>query len=276
MQDLTVFLHYHWKMVLKPTGRPEIRESGKPELNDEADWNSFDSDAYVDHNYRELRPDDEQIIRIVRDYFCDHFQRNPGLPDSGIDVGSGANLYPALTLLPWCTGMTLFERAGTNVQWLERQVPGYDANWDAFWDVLSELKPYAAVEDPRPALRLAAHVKQGNLFHLPERRWGIGTMFFVAESMSTSIEEFREGVRRFAECLTPGAPYAAAFMEGSKGYSVGDEFFPACSVDATDVRDSLAPFTEGEVQVSLIGIPEDPLRVGYDGMIVACGKRNSA
>ncbi|KAF4409975.1 MULTISPECIES: SCO2525 family SAM-dependent methyltransferase [Streptomyces] len=259
-------------MVLRPPAPGVVKAQ---ELNDDADWNAFDSEAYVAHNYRDLRPDDEQIIRIVRDYFTDHFRRHPGDPVPGIDVGSGANLYPALTLLPWCSEITLFEYAATNAAWLERQVTGYEPNWDAFWDVLREARPYAGTENPRAALRLAARVKQGNLFSLPEARWGIGTMFFVAESMTTAHEEFQEGVRRFAECLLPGAPFAAAFMEGSEGYAVGDEFFPACSVTGAQVRDTLTPFAEGEVQIHSIGIPGDPLRVGYKGMLVACGRRNS-
>ncbi|MEU4686712.1 SCO2525 family SAM-dependent methyltransferase [Streptomyces xinghaiensis] len=247
------------------------------ELNGETDWNAFDSDAYVEHNYRHLRSDDEQIIRIVRDHFRDHFRRHPATaPVPGIDVGSGANLYPALTLLPWCSEVTLFERAATNVRWLERQVAGYEANWDAFWGVLREVEPYAGIEDPRAGLRLAARPKQGNLFDLPERRWGIGTMFFVAESMTTSHEEFRVGVRRFAECLRPGAPFAAAFMEGSTGYSVGGESFPACSVEEEQVREGLAPYSESDMHITRIGIPgERPLRQGYEGMIVACGRRRS-
>ncbi|NJQ02360.1 methyltransferase [Streptomyces sp. PLAI1-29] len=245
--------------------------------NGDTDWNAFDSNAYVDHNYRALRPDDEQILRVVRDFFRNHFDRHPSGPVPGIDVGSGANLYPALALLPWCSEITLFERAATNVRWLERQTPGYEANWDAFWDVLKEKEPYASVADPRARLRPAARVKQGNLFDLPVGRWGAGTMFFVAESMTTSHDEFREGVRRFAECLTPGAPFAAAFMAGSTGYRVGTELFPACSVTGEQVRDALDPFTESEVEITHIGIPGGySLREGYEGMVVACGRRDRA
>ncbi|NBM18404.1 SCO2525 family SAM-dependent methyltransferase [Streptomyces sp. GC420] len=253
-------------------------EDGKrQELNDEAPWDSFDPLAYVDHNYRRLRDDDAQIIRVVRDYFTDHFsRRNPAGPISGIDVGSGANLYPAFTLLPWCEDITLYERSEANVVWLESQVPSYGANWDEFWDLLSRSEPYARVADPRAALRKVTRVKQGNLFDLPHAGWGIGTMFFVAESMTTSFKEFQGAVERFTGALVPGAPYAAAFMQGSVGYAVGEEFFPACSVDVDQVRETLAPFTDGEVRITPIGMPPGGgLRPGYEGMIVACGRRNS-
>ncbi|CAM5649016.1 hypothetical protein SANTM175S_10556 [Streptomyces antimycoticus] len=55
----------------------------------------------------------------------------------------------------------------------------------------------------------------GSLFDLCSgaERWDLGTMFFVAESITTSLDEFRRGVGCFMSALNPGAPFAAAFME---------------------------------------------------------------
>lgn len=260
-------------MVLRPTDIPARKRP--PVLNDEADWDKFESSAYVDQNYRERRTDDTQIIHIARDFFTDHFKRYPGPLVRGIDVGSGANLYPALTLLPWCDTIDLFERSATNTAWLKQQVPAYESNWDSFWNVLSEAEPYSAINDPRTRISKAVGVTQGNLFDLPRASWSIGTMFFVAESLSTEPDEFHGAVECFARALEPGSPYVAAFMEGSTGYSVGGEHFPACSVDEADVRKALASHTDGEVQIARVGIPDAPLRHGYEGMLVACGRRNS-
>jgi hypothetical protein len=257
------------------------------ELNAEASWDLFDSHAYVDHNYRFLRSDDAQILHIVRDHFSDYFRQKPGDPGSpgspvlGIDVGAGANLYPALSMLPWCDTITLFERSATNVKYLEGQRPHYDAHWNEFWDVLREKDAYRDLphdEDPRARFRRTVEVEQGDLFSLDRfrGRWSMGTMFFVAESMSTSYQEFATGVERFMRALAPGAPFAAAFMEGSQGYKVGDRFFPACSVTETEVLAALAPYAEKDVRITPIGMPGGALRPGYEGMIVACGRRGSA
>jgi hypothetical protein len=257
---------------------PEARHR----LNADAPWDAFDPAAYIDHNYRYLRSDDEEILQIVRDHFSDHFagrSANSGAPVHGIDVGAGANLYPALAMLPWCDGITLLERSAANVAYLHGQRPHYDRNWNAFWDVLCKENAYCELpEDPRARFRRIVTIEEGNLFDLDRHRgrWSMGTMFFVAESMSTAHREFETGVERFLRALAPGAPFAAAFMEGSLGYHVGKEHFPACSVTEAEVRDALTPLSAGKVDIRLIGMPDGPLRPGYEGMIVACGRRGSA
>jgi hypothetical protein len=248
---------------------------GAEQCNNDAPWEGFDPEAYVDHNYSPLRSDDARIVRLVSDHFGSCLRGECDVPLSGIDVGAGANLYPSLIMLPWCDEITLYERSPANVEWLEQQLNGYDPNWDEFWGVLSGVEPYSRIEEPRGRLQEIASVKQANLFDLPQTRWGLGTMFFVAESMSTLFSEFEGAVRRFAECLLPGAPYAATFMEGSRGYRVGEEFFPACSVYERDVRRALDPYTEGEVRIHHIGMPDGALRPGYEGMMVACGRRRT-
>jgi hypothetical protein len=98
-------------------------------------------------------------------------------------------------------------------------------------------------------------------------------MFFVAESMTADPREFALGVARFMGALAPGAPFAAAFMEHSQGYHVGDHFFPACDVGETEVGHSLAPFADRfEVQ----RLKAEPgVRDGYSGMILAHGWRKN-
>lgn len=255
-------------------------------LNSQAPWDAFDSAAYVDHNYGSLRSDDARILEIVRKHFADHFRDHfTDGPDGsgerlrGIDVGAGANLYPALSMLPWCGEITLFETSAANVAYLNGQRESYDAHWDQFWAALCEQEVYAQrVADPRAAFRQAVRIERGNLFDLGDHpgTWQVGTMFFVAESLSSSEAEFFLAVERFMRALAPGAPFAAAFMEGSVGYNVGGQEFPACSVTENEVRKSLTPYAEGEnVAITPIGMPGGALREGYEGMIVACGRRGS-
>ena len=255
-------------------------------LNAQAPWPEFDSLAYVADNYHKLQDEDAEIISIMRDHFGEYFREHPG-PAVGIDVGAGANLYPALAMLPWCKEITLFERSPQNLAYLERQSASdsYDTNWDQFWDALCESPEYAGFEgDPRERFREVVRVESGNILdsdlgeQLGERQglWSVGTMFFVAESMTTSHEEFGRGVASFMRALAPGAPFFAAFMEHSEGYHVGDAFFPACDVSESEVRKSLEPFA-GEISPLRVERLKTPvnLRAGYSGMIVAYGRRNS-
>ncbi|MFE5815418.1 SCO2525 family SAM-dependent methyltransferase [Streptomyces sp. NPDC056479] len=254
------------------------RSSGGVQLkNAEVRWAAFDPIAYVDHNYRDLQAEDAEILHMVRDHFGDHFQKQGGGPVSGIDVGAGANLYPALAMMPWCEEITLFEHSSANVSYLRSQVDCYDGNWDQFWDALRGHEAYNSLGmDPRERFRKVVSVEQGDLFDLAryERRWSMGTMFFVAESMTTSYREFRLGVERFMLALAPGAPFAAAFMEHSKGYHAGEHFFPACDVGESEVRESLEAFVT-DVKVQRLE-SEAEVRDGYSGMIVAYGWRSNS
>ncbi|MEV0266103.1 SCO2525 family SAM-dependent methyltransferase [Streptomyces sp. NPDC050617] len=246
-------------------------------LNRDAPWDSFDSQSYMQHNYSALRTDDEEIINVVRDYFSDHFRTNPERPVSGIDVGAGANLYPAFSLLPWCDQITLYERSAQNAAWLRNQVPRYDDSWAPFWQVLCKEEEYQDITDPRARFKHSVTVEEGDLFRLPERlrNQGVGTMFFVAESLSTSHREFEGAVAAFIGSLAPGAPFAAAFMENSGGYWVGDDLFPACEVGSAEVEASLDPHATVKT-LRRFGLPEGPVREGYTGMILACGRRDPA
>ncbi|MFF8091967.1 SCO2525 family SAM-dependent methyltransferase [Streptomyces sp. NPDC016675] len=241
--------------------------------NADAPWSKFDPEVYVDNNYRTPLEVDRQIVRLMREHFGRCFSR--GVPDSvrGVDVGAGANLYPALSMLPWCEKILLLEFARPNVEYLERQVSsgGFDTAWDAFWDVLSEAPAYAAVE-PRSRFGEIVRVERGNLFDLDgHRRWDMGTMFFVADSMSECPDEFKRGVRCFMNALGAGAPFAAAFMKESVGYRVGEHDFPAYRVNEDRARESLEPFT-AELEIHDL---HHVVRPGHEGILLALGRRNS-
>ncbi|MFJ8104717.1 SCO2525 family SAM-dependent methyltransferase [Streptomyces sp. NPDC096132] len=243
--------------------------------NADVRWDDFDPQEYIRHNYLAMQAVDEEIISRVRDHFSDHF-RGSGRVPSGIDVGTGPNLYPALAMLPWCDRITLLERSARNLDYLNSQVYGYDPHWDQYWDILCEDPAYAEL-DVTPRVRFREAVQQpepGSLFDLraDTRRWDLGTMFFVAESITTSLEEFRRGVGCFMGALKPGAPFVAAFMEHSLGYRVGEFEYPARDIDGAEVRKELENFTP-DVKVYRLHNPHDLVRHGYCGLILAQGTR---
>jgi hypothetical protein len=249
-------------------------------LNSDVDWDAFDSLEYRDHNYQDVRDDDREIVRLIRDFFAGAGVSN----GRGVDVGPGANLYPSLAMLPFCRTLDLCEYSASNVAWLETQKRGFDANWDEFWAIYRQDPAYAAVRDPRARFREIVTVEQSSVFTLPTRAWDLGTMFFVACSLSTDIAEFVDATHRFVDALVAGAPFAAAFMARSRGYEVGDLWFPAVAVEVGDVTQALATVAY-DVKVVEIESPS-PLRSdvkhGPDGqvvsipvgMIVATGRAN--
>ncbi len=248
------------------SSRPDQHESTK--LNGDFPWDHFDSNWYYDHNYKVLRDDDRQIVEVVRDFFA---TRDPSSHRHGIDVGSGTNLYPALTMLPLCDKITLYEYSASNVSWLQREIRSYSSSWDAFWELLAKEQLYKSVDSPRKTLAAKACVERGSIFDLPKSWWDIGTMFFAAESISSAPPEFQTALDSFIRSLRPGAPFAAAFMEKSLGYPVGTCRFPAVAITVNDVENCLAGDTK-DLEISRVGLTSNPLRAGYGGMILATGR----
>jgi hypothetical protein len=242
--------------------------------NADAPWSLFDPDVYVDNNYRTPLQVDLEIVRLMRDHFTRCFEDSGSRTARGIDVGAGANLYPTLSMLPWCEKVLLLEYARPNVKYLEKQLSpdGYDAAWDPFWDVLCQVPAYAEV-DARRRVTDIARVERGNLFDLEggARRWSLGTMFFVADSMSEAPEEFHRSVRCFMKALEPGAPFATAFMKESLGYRVGAHDYPAYRVNEQTVHESLQRYAQ---DLQILDLP-DSVRPGHEGMLLALGRRNA-
>ncbi|HET6213563.1 MAG TPA: SCO2525 family SAM-dependent methyltransferase [Micromonosporaceae bacterium] len=238
-----------------------------PARNQDFPWDTFDSQAYYTHNYWSMHDADRKIIAVIRDFFAGA-DIDPAT--RGVDVGAGTNLYPAMAMLPFCSHVDLIEFSASNVDWLEKQVPGYGGSWDDFWKLFTEHDAYERIADPRTQFARKVSVQRGSVFALPRRHWGLGTMFFVACSLSEKMTEFHAAVEDFAGALAIGAPFAAAFMENSQGYPVGDRKFPAVDIDVDTVRDCLASVAYN-VDISRIDIGEK-LRDGYGGMIVATGR----
>jgi NNMT/PNMT/TEMT family protein len=254
-------------LVADPHSRAAILPLSRTAVNAEIEWDRFDPDQYWSYNYGTLRTDDAEIIDIVKDFFAG--TRTRAGSARAIDVGTGANLYPALTMLPYSSKVTLFDHAHSNLSWLSRELADPRDSWLDFWHRIADGHPrHQAIDRPLERLRRRARVEPGNVFSLTPDHYEIGTMFFVAESITTQQEEFCRALHLFVNSLVPGAPFAAAFMRGSSGYVVGQQPFPACWVDEQDVREALTPVARS-VQVTRVN--STGLREGYHGMMVATG-----
>jgi hypothetical protein len=247
-----------------------------PQGNRDYPWEKFSPEEYFRYNYVGFRQDDRQIVEIVRKFFVETFSSSPLPPGArGIDVGTGANLYPALTMLPFCHSITLYEYSVSNVAWLKSQQargwPSWNEAWDKFWADLCLDSAYEDVSDPRKQLSRRVTVEQGDVLDRPvHERWDVGTMFFVAESITGKREEFLDAVDHFFAMLKPAAPFAMAFMEHSEGYHVGSQPFPATDIGPSDVLECLGARADN-VKLHRLGPGNKPLREHYTGMIVAHG-----
>ncbi|MFI0367033.1 SCO2525 family SAM-dependent methyltransferase [Actinomadura sp. 1N219] len=243
-------------------------------FNRDVSWDRMDLPAYWQSNYQDPHGDDLSFVAMIAAFMIEHLQGRTGL--QGVDVGTGANLYPAFSMLPFCSALTLTDLSPSSIDWLTRELGGSLAAWTPFWDEFAKIPAYAAAGPLHEAVgaRTRIEIKQASVFDLPDEQWDVGTMFFVAESISGDREEFRTALARFVGALRPGAPFAMAFMENSQGWRVGDQEFPAVPVSVADVVASMPFYTELH-RVHRLSAAEKPIRSGYTGMILACGIKRS-
>lgn len=255
----------------------EIEVEHAPVCNRDVDWDEFNPNAYFAHNYGHLRPEDAEIIKIVTAFFGEALQGPP--QGRAIDVGTGANLYPAMMMLPYASDLTLVEQSESNCRWIGEQLAQPHGSWTQFWNAVAEDRPayqgieWAAKQEDKAVsavMRKRATVVHDSLFDIKPDQYDLGTMFFVAESITTQMSEFEHATGLFVGSLKPDAPFAAAFMCDSSGYWVGDRNFPACSVIDEDVERALAQTAK---DVKIYPVESKDLRDGYGGMIVATGRR---
>jgi hypothetical protein len=250
----------------------------KPRRNADGRWETFSSHEYWRVNYKDMQAEDQEIIGRVNRFFRRVFNGRPGA-QRAIDVGSGTNLYPALLMLPWTEQILLTDHSESNVRWLRGHVMDDDVPWawHPFWRKMRGFEGYRQIDEPRGQLRRActghpgqAGIEQRSVFDLPQARWQLGTMFFVAESITEDREEFRAAIDAFVGSLQPDSPFAATFMAGSSGYPVGGEPFPALRVTLDDVMDHFKELNVSGLNVDLLRTAKR-VRKGYEGMIVATG-----
>jgi hypothetical protein len=245
----------------------------EPGTRDNAElWSDFDAVGYWKHNYASVLPEDAQIIRRASNFLIEAREGRPPIT-SAVDVGAGTNLYPALLMLPWTEHIVFTEYAPANIDWLSENLidePG-DWAWQPFWDLMAERPGYANVEQPRRRLVTGHEVRRLSIFDLPARTWDLGSMFFVADGITSDEAIFEAAVRSFLRALTPGAPFMMAFMEGSAGYDVSGVRFPAVEVTPGSLNALLAGLPVTGTDVLRTDNSVRRLRPGYDAMLLVTG-----
>jgi len=240
--------------------------------NDAVAWSDFDADEYWHINYSSVLPEDAEIIQCASKFLIEACGP-PSHSKRAVDVGAGANLYPALLMLPWAEHIVFTEYAEPNIDWLAENLPDASGEWQwqPFWDLIADRACYRAVEQPRRRLAAVHEIRRVSIFDLPPRTWDLGSMFFVADGMTTDAAEFELAVRSFLNALKPGSPFMMAFMEGSSGYDVHGVRFPAVRVtpESLDALLTDLPVTGASVLRTDNSIRR--VRHGYDAMLLVTG-----
>jgi hypothetical protein len=243
-----------------------------PMRNRDVDWDAWPVEDYLSENYREIHPSDLAVIdhhsRFYREFAAEGFARS-------LEFGAGPNLYPLMLAAAVSRHIDAVEPSAASVAYLTRQLgTGPDPSWDGFYRECRARRP-----DLPTSLHLAmrrVEVKRGTAADVERDAYDLGSMHFVAESVTEERDEFRALCARFVGSVRPGAPVVAAFMENMGRYGLGDgSRWPGYPVDMDRVADAFAGTTE-DLVLSRIDADETLPDYGYTGMVLLTGRRSGA
>lgn len=240
-----------------------------------ADWDGFDSLAYVNQNYgRGILPEDLRIMRFAVDELLAMAIPRDSLRLTA-DIGAGPNLYPSLLLAPYIApggSLELVDRSAANLRYLrDAMTNGTPAVWQEFENSLRHLGHDTSISK----LRDVATVQSGSIFDLPTDRYDAVMCFFVAESITADRDEFATAVDGLMCSLKPGGVFVTAHMVGSQGYDAGPEtHYPACDLSMPEIEKAYQ--SHGTYRILLTTHDhEQAARPGYHGMAALVGRREA-
>jgi hypothetical protein len=244
----------------------------EPIRNGAVRWSDFDAGDYYKINYASVLPEDAEIMECASKFLMEACGP-PARLRQAVDVGAGANLYPSLLMLPWAEHIVFTEYAQSNLDWLRRNLADEVGEWpwQPFWDLVAGLPYYRTINDPRRRLATSHEIRSLSIFDLPRRTWDLGSMFFVADGMTTDEAEFESAVRAFLDALLPGSPFLMAFMEGSSGYDVHGTRFPSVQISPKSLDALLVGLPVRGTSVLRTDNSVRAVRPGYDAMLLVTG-----
>jgi predicted RNA methylase len=246
-------------------------------------WDEFDAREYGWRCYGEVMEVNRLII-IEAMKSIENLGLKPGSLQHIADVGTGPNLFPSMLLAPFvasaATGgqLDLIEYSQPNIRYLENIVAGRMASppehiWQKYEALMAEHAP--VWRRTLAALKDVARIISGSIYDLPPQTYDAISSFFVAESITDSIDECQKAVTSLLAAVKPGGLVVVGHALGSTNYSAGENtLFPRVALSVEDLRRFY------QVELDELTIFEPPLTPevhdNYHGAVLVIGRKKTA
>jgi hypothetical protein len=148
---------------------------------------------------------------------------------------------------------------------------GADPSWSAFYEECRRRLP--SLPPNLDAALSIVEVTHAAAVGVASDAYDLGSMHFVAESITEDVDEFAALCARFARAVRPGGPLVAAFMENMGSYRLGDgSTWPAVRVNSDIVRTAFAGHATA-IEVTRINADPTLPDYGYTGMVLMTARR---
>jgi hypothetical protein len=215
-----------------------------PPSSDDTNWDLFDPNAYIGHNYAaSVLPEDARIIdHIVQR--IEELRLTPRSMQRVVNVGHGSvfAIDPVIQHLIHDHGSyDLVEYGEQNLasmrETIRRGLRGDKGIWGKFEKHATFKSPIFAGGLDR-AWRLC-NVIPGSIHELAKNTYDAGFTFYCPESITSEMHVFEHAVHQLIDSIKHGGLFVMAFMRGSEGYDTPGKLFPAVAVDCEEVYELL-------------------------------------
>ncbi len=210
------------------------------QIQDEANWDTFDPDEYLGHNYAaSVLPEDQRVLDHIVERI-EALRVQPRTMKRAANVGHGGAFHAETIiqhLLHDNGQLELIENGGQNLLAMQRTISrglaGDKGIWEKFEKHISMASP-SYKNGLERAYRLAKIVP-GSIHELEKGAYDAGFTFYCPESITQKIEVFEHAVLSFLDSIKPDGLIVMAFVRGSEGYDTPGDLFPAVPVECEDV-----------------------------------------
>ena len=247
----------------------EPLDSLEPLSNADVDWDEWPVQEYLGEVYGELHPSDDAIISHHAAFYR---KVDPAGVRVSVELGGGPNLYPLMLAASVSPRIEVVEPSAPSVAYLRRQLrTGTDPSWLPFYERCRSLLPALPPTIDEALARV--DVRQGSAADLELGHYDLGSMHFVAESVTELPEEFAAVCAAFARSVRPGGWLVAAFMENMGRYRVGrGPQWPGYPVDQAIVQGTFADLVS-EMTTTRTEFDTTGPDYGYTGMVMLTARR---
>lgn len=207
------------------------------------DWDEFDTEEYAWRCYGKRIMDVDRLLITHVMQALEDLGLKPRSLQRVADVGTGPNLFPPMLLAPFIAApedggqLDLIECSQPNLRYLTDIVAGRPVSppayiWQKYEALMAERSPrwrYAFAKMQR-----VAKVVRGSIYELEPLSYDAISSFFVADSITDSMDSCEKAVAKLLAAVKPGGLVVVGHMLGSTGYPAGvNTYFPgvALSVD---------------------------------------------
>ena len=247
-------------------------------------WSEFDPEEYAWRCYGRKIMDVDRLLIGEAMRAMEKIGLLPGSLQYVADVGTGPNLFPSMLLAPFVAPpasggqLDLIEYSQPNLQYLRDVVAGRPVSppsfiWGKYEALMSEHAPLW--RRAFGTIQSIANVVQGSIYDLQPQTYDAITSFFVAESITDSMDECDRAVAALLAAVKPGGFVMIGHMLGSCGYPAGvGKLFPGVALSIQDIhrmyRDELEDLTIFEPPLTQ-EVHED-----YHGAAIVIGRKKAA